>query len=78
MSFDYSIDLKEAVLELPMDKQFELSLFLLHGVFGYTDMYLSDSDYSQYLRFLPIHQAMTTALPLLDPLDSSALLFNEK
>lgn len=77
MSFQYSIDLKDAVLELSIDKQYELSLYLLQGVSNYTDMLILDKDYSQYLRFLAIHNALSSAVPYLNSVDPSALLLDE-
>lgn len=77
MSFEYAINLKEAVLELPIDKQLELSLFLLQGAADYTDMFISDGDYPQYRRLLAIHCALSSALPILKPIDPSDLILGK-
>jgi hypothetical protein len=69
---NYVIDLKDAVLDLSLENQLELSIYLLDGLRCYSETYLQDGDDLQYRRFLNIKNLLErslSSLSLIEPAD---------
>ena len=69
---NYVIDLKDAVLDLSLENQLELSIYLLDGLRCYSETYLQDGDVLQYRRFLNIKNLLErslSSLSLIEPAD---------
>lgn len=71
---EYIIDLKDVVLDLSLENQLELSLYLLDGLRCYSETFLQDGDDLQYRRFLNVKNLLErsiSSLSLIDPADLS-------
>lgn len=58
----YVIDLKDAVIDFPHGDQLDLALYLLDGIFAYSDIYLDDGDDLQYRRLLLVKNNLERAI----------------
>jgi hypothetical protein len=56
------IDLNELVLQLAHGQQLELALYLLDGLFCYTDMFLDDGSDLQYRRLLAVKNLLEVSI----------------
>lgn len=71
---NYVIDLKDAVLDLSLENQLELSIYLLDGLRCYSETYLQDADDLQYRRFLNIKNLLERSLSSLSLIEPADLL----
>lgn len=56
------IDLKNVVLDLTQQQQLDLSLYLLEGLFSYTDVFLDDGSDLQYRRLLAVKNLLEVSI----------------
>jgi hypothetical protein len=58
----YVIDLKDVVIDFSQSDQLDLALYVLDGIFAYSDMFLDDGDDLQYRRLLLVRNNLERAI----------------
>lgn len=71
------IDLKDVVLELNHKQQIELSLYLLEGVFCYTDTFLYDGSDLQYRRLLVVKNLLQRSIDSIRMINPDHLILGD-
>lgn len=70
------LNLKDIVLDLTHDQQIELSIYLLDGLFSYSEMYLDDGDDLQYRRLLRVKNSLERSIFAIKSIDPRDLRLN--
>lgn len=67
----YVIDLKHAVIDqTSLSEQLELAVYLLTGIYQYSEMYLDDGDDLQYRRLLLVKNKLEHSISIINSIQS--------